>query len=238
MIGIIVDCQPKRTLIEWIHSWQEIIVSGIPLGLSSVLNICCDSSDGPVLEPLLLHVVGARVKLNPLIQPPPDDAVDRRHLEWNMRLPSTQCQQSTRAHVPWSYSCNQPATFPRVSLMRIVSESFPFVFNIPAKDSHVGVTCGDLIDNMADNFSKWSSQRDYETLPAEKRKKVQETYWCHRRTADSPGPMQMLDFLCEDMMFGGVVVDDTLVKRRYGNLPPSIFALICIPPFGSLNSIP
>ena len=187
-----------------------------------------------MLEPLLLRVVGAQVVPNPLINPP-DDNVGVPRLKWNMVFPSSQCHRSTDGtHVSWSNGRDQPATFPRVTFMRIVSESYPFMLNISAKDrQHAGVTCGELIDAIADDFSTLSSRSDYEALPAQKRDEVLEAYKHNRLTAydvvgDKLGPaMRRMDFLCEDTMFGGVVVDDVLVKRLCGELLPSSFVLRC-----------
>ena len=195
---------------------------------------CVDPSDGLALEPHYLPV-RARVRLNPLIQPPPDDGMDRIYLKWNMLFPSAQCRLSTdESQVSWNNGRDLPATNPPVTSMRIVSESFPFMFKITAKDLNVGVTCGDLIDAVADNFSTLSSQSDYELLPPEKQDEVLKAYQHNRSTAsdvlrDSLGiGMRRLDFLCKDTMFGGLVEDNALVKRRYGDLLPGSFALRCV----------
>ena len=48
-----------------------------------------------MLEPFLVKVVNARLELNPLLAPPPDDDRSRPYLKWNMLFPTAQCRKST-----------------------------------------------------------------------------------------------------------------------------------------------
>jgi hypothetical protein len=118
--------------------------------------------------------------------------------------------------------------------IRIMSDVLPWVFNVRARDPAVGVTCGELIDSLAENFTRLSSSRDYESLPPRRRNQVSEAYTHNRSTAfgvpgGTLGPgMRRLDFLCKDTMFGGIVQDEVLLRRLCGDVLPCTFVLKCL----------
>ncbi|RDB19462.1 hypothetical protein Hypma_013683 [Hypsizygus marmoreus] len=173
-------------------------------------------SYGPVLEPFLVRVVGAHLKVNPLIEPLPESG-DRPHLKWNMLFQSNHCQRSTDpGHVSWANGRDEPATFPRVTAVNIVSQTVPWVMRLQARDPNVGLTCGELIDGLSDEFQKLTSQADYEALSTTRRREVGEAYRHNRsRSIGTPGGrlgegLRRLDFLGRDSVFGGIVNDERL----------------------------
>ena len=216
--------------------WRAVIVCSCYLdifhcGLKDGLPFL----DGPVLEPFLLRVVGAQISINPLIMPPPDDGSDRTHLQWNMLYPSAQCRKSTDdPHISWHSGRDEPATFPRITSMRIVCDLFPWIFSINARDRNVGVTCGEVIDTLAEKFSRLSSGTDYDTLTPRRKNQVSEAYTHNRSTAYGvPGGtlgrgMRRLDFLGKDTMFGGLVLDEAMLRRTCGDVLPCMFVLNCL----------
>jgi hypothetical protein len=118
--------------------------------------------------------------------------------------------------------------------MRIVSEVFPWIFTVHAKDLAIGVTCGDVIDTLAEKFSRLSSSKEYEKLPPRRRNQVAEAYSHNRAMAYGvPGNtlgqgMRRLDFLCKDTMYGGIVVDEEVLKRVCEDVLPCSFVLCCL----------
>ncbi|KAF7441239.1 hypothetical protein PC9H_001588 [Pleurotus ostreatus] len=189
---------------------------------------------GPVLEPFLIQVVKASVKLNPLIEPAPDNS-DRPYLKWNMLFPSAYTQRSTDpSTMSWINGREEPATFPRITFLRLISKSFPWMITVRATKRTVGVTCGEVIDAIAENMSRLASQTDYHSLPKSKQKTISENYRRNRSRAHGvPGGrlgegIKRLDWLGTDSMFGGIERNERLVKEICGDVLPCTFSVSCI----------
>ncbi|KAJ7042047.1 hypothetical protein C8F04DRAFT_946570 [Mycena alexandri] len=192
---------------------------------------------GPVLEPFLIRAVRAHVRLNPLLHPVPDNAASTPppFLKWNMLFPSNQCQRSDEAvHMSWSNGRQEPATFPRVTYLRLVSETFPWSIDIIARNRDIGVTCGELVDYLSRDMYRLTSQAQYEDLPNARKRIVGQAYRHNRSRANgvpggqlNPG-MLRLDWLGQDTMFGGVRENDRVVRRLCGDVLPCTFELVCM----------
>ena len=174
------------------------------------------------------------MKLNPLISTFPEDGSDRVHLKWNMLFPtSTVLRSNDPSHVSWSKGRDAPATFPRISSLRLVSDTIPFVLNVQAKDVGIGVTCGEVIDSIGQQLNKFSDKHDYERLTHSLRQEVGMAYRRNRsREPGVPGGqlgtgMKRLDFLRLETMFAGIEVNDRVVKRVCGDVLPCVFVLKC-----------
>ena len=174
------------------------------------------------------------MKLNPLISPLPEDGSDRVHLIWNMLFPTSTVQRSTDpSHISWSKGRDAPATFPRVSSLRLVSDTIPWMLNVDARDNGIGVTCGEVIDSIGNQLLKFSDKHDYERLTPSLRHEVGSAYRRNRsREPGVPGGqlgqgMKRLDFLKQDTMFAGIEVNDRVVKRVCGDVLPCVFVLKC-----------
>jgi len=192
---------------------------------------------GPVLEPFLIRAVHAKVRLNPLIQPVPDsaDATPPPYLKWNMLFPSNQCQRSDEpVHMSWSNGRQEPATFPRVTVLQLVSETFPWVIKIIARNRDIGVTCGEVVDYISRDLYRLTGQAEYEALPNGRKRVVGEAYRHNRSRANgvpggqlNPG-MLRLDWLGPDTIYGGVRENERLVRRVCGDVLPCTFELVCV----------
>ncbi|KAJ7700848.1 hypothetical protein B0H17DRAFT_1046812 [Mycena rosella] len=189
---------------------------------------------GPVLEPFLIRAVRAHVRLNPLVHPIAETG-GQPYLKWNMLFPSNQCQRSDDpVHLSWAKGRGEPATFPRITFIRLVSEAFPWVINITASNRAIGVTCGDLIDYVSRDMYNLTSQAEFEALQSAKKRSTTEAYRHNRSRANgvpggqlNPG-MLRLDWLGLDTMFGGVRENDRLVRRVCGDVLPCTFELVCV----------
>ncbi|KAF5353178.1 hypothetical protein D9757_012653 [Collybiopsis confluens] len=166
---------------------------------------------GAVLEPFLTHVLGVVPKLNPLIRPAPMEPGDAEHdyLKWNMLWASNMVQRSSdNTQTSWSNGRKNPATFPRITSMRLLPNILPFTIDVFARDPDVGITCGDLIDAISDSMRKHAGQADFDSLSASRKKTVSEAYRHNRSRAHGvPGGalgegLRRLDFLGTDTMFG------------------------------------
>jgi len=187
---------------------------------------------GPVLEPFLLRAVNAQLFINPLLEPP-DNGLKRPHIEWNMLFPTSTCHRSTdRKSQSWMVGREEPATFPRVTLVRLVCRNLPWMISVRAHNRSVGVTCGELIDDIWDNLYRHVSKE--EMASSSKQRAITETYWYNRSTAhDVPGGrlgdgVRRVDWLLRHTGFGGIQRNDDVARAQSGGVVlPCTFELIC-----------
>ncbi|KAI0333136.1 hypothetical protein GY45DRAFT_1245353 [Cubamyces sp. BRFM 1775] len=190
---------------------------------------------GPVLKPLLVQKLKVKVEVNPLISPPGDGTgTEHDYLKWNMLFPTGNCQRSgDRPGRSWSYGRDAPATWPRVTTLRIISRSFPWTIDVPAQHPEVGVTCGDVIEAIHASMYTRLSQGQYDHADARQRRLLSESYWHNRSTADGvPGgrlqqTLLRFDWLGSDTWFGGVLDDQPLVRELCRCSLPCTFVLVC-----------
>ncbi|KDR81937.1 hypothetical protein GALMADRAFT_207304 [Galerina marginata CBS 339.88] len=189
---------------------------------------------GPVLDPFLIRVVKAQVRLNTLLQPLPEDGSDEVHLKWNMLFPTSTVQRSIDpSHVSWSNGRDAPATFPRVSQLCLISNSFPWMIEVHAQEKERGVTCGEVIESIGRNMNKLSNNSDFASLPREEQRTLKDAYKHNRsRSPGVPGGqlgegLKRLDFLRRNTMFAGIEANERTVKRICGEALPCTFVLKC-----------
>ncbi|KAJ4475614.1 hypothetical protein J3R30DRAFT_3501174 [Lentinula aciculospora] len=191
---------------------------------------------GPVLEPFLTHVLHVVPKLNPLIKPAPLEIGDPDHdyLKWNMLWASNMVQRSNdNSRTSWSDGRNSPATFPRITSMRLLPNLLPFSIDVFARNPDIGVTCGDVIDAISDSMRKHSGQSDFDSLPTDRKQKVSSAYRHNRSRAPGvPGGilgdgLRRLDFLGAETMFGGIKEDPIATRRICGEVLPCTWILDC-----------
>ncbi|KAL1746494.1 hypothetical protein HDZ31DRAFT_62165 [Schizophyllum fasciatum] len=189
---------------------------------------------GPVLTPLLLKVTNAALELNPILMPPPDDPNERQHLRWNMTFPTSHCQRSDdNPNASWMRGRNEPATFPRLTELRLVPDKTPWPLTVRAADPALGVTAGEVIEALKEDMYRFTARADYEALARAERHAVGRAYAANR--APAPGVvggalgegMRRFDFLGAHRMFGGLEVDAG--GARTAGLP-AVFVLRCAQP--------
>ncbi|KAJ3967184.1 hypothetical protein EV361DRAFT_512799 [Lentinula raphanica] len=192
---------------------------------------------GPVLEPFLVRVLNLKPRLNPLIQPPPVEMSDPEHdyLKWTMLMPSSMVQRASEQdpRVSWSTGRNDPATFPRITSLRLVPNLLPFTIEVFARDPNIGVTCGDVIDTIGDSMGKHSGQSEFSILSPDRQKMVSEAYRHNRsRALGVPGGrlgpgLRRMDFLGRETEFGGIKDDSATVRKVCGEDLPCTWVLCC-----------
>lgn len=191
-------------------------------------------TDGPVLTPLILRIVGAQLRVNPLLSPPTQD-FDQVYLKWNMLFNASHCVRSDdRPDRSWSNGRASPATNPRLAEVRIISRTFPWIVAVHAADTKIGVTCGEIIDRLDDFLHKNLRKEDAELDSGSHRAERDQAYYHNRSTAIGvPGGrlgdgLRRLDWLCKDTMFGGLEVDNNHGREFFGGAsPPAILTLVC-----------
>jgi hypothetical protein len=181
-----------------------------------------------VLDPFILAVVKAEISVNPLLQTQPESS-DGDFLKWNMLWPSSYCSRSCDPpHRSWSKGRSEPATFPRLTSLRIVSQSFPWMIIIKAADGDAGVTCGDVIDGVDDFLHGMVKKEEFEGAGRQRKKDMTSAYHINRSTAHGvPGGrlgegIRRLDWLVKDTIYGGINRNDGFVRAEYGGLPATL----------------
>lgn len=177
------------------------------------------------------------MELNPLLTPPPEDSDNRPYLKWNMLFPTAQCQRSSDpAHRSWAVGRWQPATWPRVKSLRLVSRAFPWEIQVKAANEELGVTCEDVIEGIhAFMYGRVSSQQ-LDSATAHHKRIVGQSYWHNRSTArDVPGgrlhnTLLRCDWLGLNTTFGGIVPVEhgTRNDLTCGAALPCTFELLCL----------
>ncbi|KAH8110618.1 hypothetical protein DFH11DRAFT_1514099 [Phellopilus nigrolimitatus] len=194
---------------------------------------------GPVLDPLHAGVVNCKPKVNPLIAPAPEDRNKRDYLTWNMLFSSAFVHRSNEpAHQSWISGRDAPATFPRLSSLRIISRRFPWFVDVHARNPGIGVTCGDAIDTLAAFFMTQTPGKEYEVCSRADQMRISTAYHHNRSMADNvPGGrlgsgLRRCDWLGEQTMFDGIEADQEYVRERLSlsrsqRDMPCIFVLNC-----------
>jgi hypothetical protein len=189
--------------------------------------------DGPVLTPLLLRIVNAKLTINPLLSPP-DTSLENPYLKWNMLFSASHCVRSDDPpQRSWSRGRAEPATHPRLTELKIVSRTFPWTIIIFAGDEKIGVTCGEVVDRLDDFLHKNLKKADADSDTPSHKAERDAAYYHNRSTAlGVPGGrlgdgLRRLDWLCKDTMFGGLTVDDGHVLEAYSAVVPGVATLVC-----------
>jgi len=129
---------------------------------------------------------------------------------------------STRS---WAAGRSAPATFPRVTSLKLVSRHLPWVLEVrAAAGSTGGVTCADVMDTLSDFLHEHVPQGAYDALTPSQKAAVHNAYYHNRSRAvddDVPGGrmgegMKRCDWLGRDSMFDGIETDGGFVRERLG----------------------
>lgn len=190
---------------------------------------------GPVLEPFLVRAVSATISINPLLSPPTDSHED--YLRWNMIFPTSTCYRTTGPKRSWIKGREAPATFPRLSHIRIISRSFPWMISVKARRQNIGVTCGEVIEAISSYFYGDVAKKEYEGVTTRRRREIWQAYQYNRSTdSNVPGghlgeQLRRLDWLCSNSRWGGLVRNDEFIKEACGDVLPCTFELKCIPSY-------
>ncbi|EIW60957.1 uncharacterized protein TRAVEDRAFT_36506 [Trametes versicolor FP-101664 SS1] len=189
---------------------------------------------GPVLKPVLVHRMKCKMEVNPLLQLP-GEAVEHDYLKWNMLFPTGNCQRSSdRPGRSWHSGRYAPATWPRVTSIRLVSRSFPWTLDIPASQPELGVTCGDVIEAVHNSMYTRLSQSQFDNASRQQKRLLSESFYHNRSTAHGvPGgrlqqTLLRCDWLGQDTMFGGVFDDEPVVRELCRSSLPCTFVLACV----------
>jgi hypothetical protein len=177
-----------------------------------------------------VRAVSARISVNPLLSPPAGDD----YLRWNMVFSTSTCFRTTEPRRSWTRGRDAPATFPRLSQLRIISRSFPWMISVKARRKNIGVTCGEVIEAISAYMQGDVARKEYDAASSRRRREIWSAYQFNRSTdINAPGgnlgeQLRRLDWLGGNSRFGGVVRNDDYVKEACGDILPCTFELRCI----------
>ncbi|KIK14756.1 hypothetical protein PISMIDRAFT_345246 [Pisolithus microcarpus 441] len=184
----------------------------------------------PVIDPSLAGVLGSVIRINPLLAPPGD--LLEPQLRWNMLFHPSHRTDSLRF---WMKQHEAPATFPRLTYVRIISRSFPWMIQIDARDLTTGVTCGEILDGIFEYLYSDVTKDESENVSEMLKLHIFSSYE-HNRSTDPNVPggglgvaLKRLDWLGNNTMFGGLVLSDKFTMEDRGDIPPATFELKCLP---------
>jgi len=121
-----------------------------------------------------------------------------------------------------------------VTELRLVSRAFPSTIDVRATNRAVGITCGDLIEQLSDHLQRRLRKEDYEGAPALRRRAIRDAYHHNRsRSTGVPGGqlgdgLKSLDWLGTQTMFGGIQQNEQLLLERFNVVMPCVLELICV----------
>ncbi|KAG8984883.1 hypothetical protein FRB93_006180 [Tulasnella sp. JGI-2019a] len=198
----------------------------------------------PALEDdLILSIIRPPViELHPLLRPIPDSRIIvDPFLEYDVMFPSNTIHLSTDpTGQMWSKGVEAPATFPRLKLIRLVSQHFPWVIHIQTR-SDTGVTVWDVVNAIHQYFMANASQEaDWDPTGPERRKEIVEAYKLNRSKKVGarimPEALVKGDFLIDRTVFAGMKVAGRGLceQRMQVEKFPATFELRLDPRYGYL----
>lgn len=107
------------------------------------------------------------------------------------------------------------------------------MIEVHAQTEGRGVTCGEVIESIYQNMQRLTHKDDYERLSAAQKRTLADAYRHNRsRTNGVPGGtlgegMKRLDYLRDKVAFGGIEVNEGVVRRICGAVLPCTFVLRC-----------
>jgi hypothetical protein len=180
--------------------------------------------DGVVLDPLQFTVLKAKVAVNPLLMPTTDDDPRKKSIIWNVLFDTNSAHLSTdRSSRSWNEGRDEPATFPRLTAIRLCSPCFPWIIDV--SNEH-GVTCGDVLDRLYEFFNRIIDKGEWDSFPDPFKASVGAAYKWNRSTArGAPGgryygpAIKRGDILRTYTVWKGLVCDDKYVADQMGTPP-------------------
>ena len=152
------------------------------------------------------------------------------HLIWNMLSPSSEASMSATPTRSWFEERIEPATFPPITHLYVVSTAFPWAIFVTASSLELGVSCGDLIGALSGVLQShlhptlWGEKGDPQ------RQALKHAYHKNRSNeAGNSGPrlgegMRFADILGSSVSFSGLY---PLFHGQDGPPAPGILALQC-----------
>ena len=193
--------------------------------------------DAPVLDHLSYNIVKPpHLDVHPLLRPISEsrDSSDP-FLVFDILFPTNSVHVSNEpARKSWSKGRKDPATFPRLKVIRLVSRYTPWVIQVTS-DSASGITVADVVNAIHEHYRVNASEDDdwNSVEPATQSEILMAYKWNRSTEVGAPGgimPDALLrgDFLIERTMFAGLkpADPDLLTERMDVKNFPATFELL------------
>ncbi|KII94274.1 hypothetical protein PLICRDRAFT_27158 [Plicaturopsis crispa FD-325 SS-3] len=196
-------------------------------------------SYAPVLTTPLAQAILAEPSINPLFLPSAND--DRTHIKWNLLYPDSYARPSNSlSPKAWADRLNEPATFPRLSNIHVISPCFPWMIEIRSDAQDVALTCHDVIEQLHRFLYQFLSNTDMDTALPTHQDAMWESFDASRNPPDElPGRLLIgpifnglrhVEWLCGTTEFLGLDANSEYIRERVGVVIPGMFVLSCAKP--------
>jgi len=186
---------------------------------------------GVVLDSLQFDVLKASVVVHPILLPQ-SASPKLPNIVFDLLFPINRIYLSNqRSDRSWSMSHGRqdPATFPRLSQVRIISPNFPWMIDVRNPN---GVTCEDICEKLYHFFHQKVDKSEWDNVDDESRKAITASYKWNRSTHPAapggslPEALTRGDFLGRATRFDGLVVDNPFVKDRLNAVSGAVLVLL------------
>jgi len=165
---------------------------------------------------------------------PPAEGKNSTAMIWNILYPGSYARlPNDPSGESWFEKRIEPATFPRMSSIRIISKTFPWSIVIKAEDNDTAVTCRDVVEQLHKYLCILLGPIEMDDVTPEHRKAMSSAFRANRLQdipaeifRDSIG-MRRMDWLLKNTMFEGLVEDKVYAKERLSLFVPGTFVLRC-----------
>jgi hypothetical protein len=187
-----------------------------------------------VLNPFIASIVHPEFLMNPMLLFPPPEKKNSTAMIWNMLYPGSYARlPNDPSGESWFEKRIEPATFPRMSSIRIISRVFPWTIEVNAEANGIAVTCRDVVDQLHKYLCVLLGPIEMDDVTPEHRKAMSAAFRANRSQdipaevfRDSIG-MRRIDWLCKNTMFEGLEEDKVYIEERLLVFVPGTFVLRC-----------
>ncbi|VDB84544.1 unnamed protein product [Peniophora sp. CBMAI 1063] len=158
------------------------------------------------------------------------DDTDDKYLIWNLLTPSSEAHMSTHPTRRWFEERIEPATFPPVTHLYVLSSSFPWAIFVSASTLEFGVSCGDVIGALSGVLQSALPPSMWGEKGQPQRRALKRAYRANRSNeVGSLGHklgegMRFADMLGSAVMFNGLY---SLYEKENGPPVPGVLAVYC-----------
>lgn len=160
------------------------------------------------------------------------------HIKWNLLYPNSYARPSiSLSPKAWADRLNEPATFPRLSNICVISPCFPWMIEIRSDAQDVALTCHDVIEQLHRFLYKFLSNTDMDTALPTHQHAMWESFDASRDPPDElPGRLlispifnglRRVEWLCGTTEFSGLDANSEYIRERFDIVLPGTFVLYC-----------
>ncbi|PBK88516.1 hypothetical protein ARMGADRAFT_997191 [Armillaria gallica] len=180
---------------------------------------------GPVLEPRLIAGLKILPVLNPMFSAPSSSS---DYLVWNMMFdPSTARRVRNGVEEEFDSFRYEPASSPRMTILNVISPSFPWVLDLRSSDLNVGVTVGDVLSELFLYLQVGLKTVELNRISPQDRASIMEANRMRKELVPEESfGLQLLDWLLGKTQFAGLLQDSRYVEERSMPLLPDLYVVL------------